>query len=76
MRKKPAAVPLAAPLTGERQPDFLWGGRPVFRCRQCLYERVENLDAVLEHEAGHQPASRPSVIVGPGGEALQVADDA
>ena len=56
----------------EREPDFVWGGRPVYRCRHCRYERVDNLEAVLEHERAHESETRPSAIVGPSGEALLI----
>lgn len=57
---------------GERKPDFLWSGRPVFRCKHegCTYERLENLADVLEHEKGHQPPARESRILGADGEPL------
>jgi hypothetical protein len=55
-----------------RAPDFFWNGQPVFRCRWCQYERVDNLSSVEQHEAGHMPAERESLIVGPQGEALRV----
>lgn len=58
-----------------RQPTFLWGGRPVFRCGHCPYERVENLDAVLKHEAeAHAPVVHESPILGPDGAPLMVAE--
>ena len=74
-----ATVPAMAQLA--REPDFLWGGRPVFRCRVCGsgYERVENLAAVLEHErAAHPepaPVVRQSPILGPDGEPLVVVEN-
>lgn len=56
----------------ERKPDFLWAGRPVYRCRVCRrYERIENLAAVLEHESSHF-AKRESSIVGADGKPLIV----
>jgi hypothetical protein len=59
-----------------REPDFHWGGRPVFVCPHCPYERVENLDAVLRHEAeAHRPVIRESQLVGPGGEPLLMAEE-
>lgn len=58
----------------ERKPDFYWNSRPVYRCRACAYERVENLGAVLEHENTHGPAIRPSRILGTDGEPLLVED--
>jgi hypothetical protein len=59
----------------DRAPDFFWNGQPVFRCRWCPYERVDNLPSVEQHEAGHMPAERESLIVGPQGEALQVPEE-
>ena len=59
----------------ELQPAFMWAGRPVYRCRHCQYERVENAAAVLQHEQGHQPPARPSEILGPDGQPLQVTGD-
>lgn len=61
--------------TGERAPDFYWSGKPVFRCRECPYERVENLEAILEHEQGHQAPARTSAILGSDGAPLQVTGD-
>jgi len=46
-------VPVVEPVEEQpkgRQADFLWGGRPVYRCRVCPYERVEGLAAVVDHE--------------------------
>jgi hypothetical protein len=61
----------------ERQPDFHWAGRPVYRCRICgRYERVENLAAVEEHEAAaHGPVVRPSPILGEDGKPLLVVEE-
>lgn len=65
----------------ERAPDFLWYGRPVFRCRFCgrRYERVENLEAVLEHErdahAQETRELRESHILGTDGNPLLVAEE-
>jgi hypothetical protein len=69
-------------MTGKvtRAPDFTWNGRDVYRCRECgdRFERVDNLEAVLEHEAeAHAPAppaSRTSRILGSDGDPLQVTD--
>jgi hypothetical protein len=64
----------------ERTPDFTWGGRPVYRCQECgdRFERVDDLEAVLEHEAGaHAPVApipRVSRILGSDGEPLLVTD--
>jgi len=59
----------------ERQADFLWNGRPVYRCRFCPYERVENLATVVEHEAVvHQVVMRASQIVGADGVPLLVEE--
>lgn len=63
-----------------REPDFLWGGRPVYRCRTCgdRFERLEDLPAVLQHEAeahaAPAPIVRESPILGPGGETLMVEE--
>jgi len=60
-----------------REPDFLWYGRPVFRCRECgdKYERVENLEAVLRHEEEtHGVVARPSPILGTDGKPLTVLE--
>lgn len=60
-----------------RKPDFHWGGRPVYRCRKCPYERVENLAAVLQHEAAAHPivvVTRESRILDQGGEPVLVAE--
>ena len=62
-------------MTEDREPDFLWGGKPVYRCRLCPYERMENLAAVLEHEAGHQRTVRESKILGSDGEPLSVMEE-
>jgi len=59
--------------SAERRADFEWNGRPVYRCRRCNYERVENLAAVLEHEATiHQLMVRASQIIGADGAPLLV----
>lgn len=62
-----------------REPDFLWAGRPVYRCRKgCNYERVEGLEAVLRHEveahATPAPVERQSSILGPNGETVVVRE--
>jgi hypothetical protein len=73
----PAAAPPAA-TAGDREPDYTWSGRPVFKCRAlqgCQYQRVENLASVLEHERVHAPAPAPereSLIVGTNGRPLKV----
>jgi uncharacterized protein YbaR (Trm112 family) len=71
---------MSEPAQAEREPDFYWSGHPVFRCRSCgrRYERVENLPAVLEHEAEAHPkivAVRESRILGHDGKPLQVAEE-
>jgi hypothetical protein len=49
----------------ERAPDFYWDGRAVYRCGKCPYERVENLAAILEHEADvHGIVVRETTIIG------------
>ena len=59
----------------DRGPDYLWMGKPVYRCRRCTrYERVGNLAAVLEHETSHAPEARESAIVGPNGESLVIVE--
>jgi hypothetical protein len=69
-------TPEAQASDAERAPDFLWSGRPVYRCRLCPYERVENLAAVLQHEGEHHqpPAARTSSILGQDGAPLKVTD--
>jgi hypothetical protein len=66
----PTPEPVPAP-QGEREPDFLWAGRPVFEChRGCgeRYQRIENLEAVLEHERDRHPTvERESPILDAGG---------
>jgi hypothetical protein len=64
----------------ERGPDFHWSGLPVYRCRTCgrHYERVNDLPAVLVHEAqDHQQtvAVRQSRILGHDGKPLSVAEE-
>jgi hypothetical protein len=72
-----APAPAFVPAAGERAPDFLWNGRPVYRCRICQrYERIENLAAVERHEVeAHTkaPEVRESRIVGLDGQPLQIA---
>jgi hypothetical protein len=72
-----------------RAPHHQYFGRPVFRCRWCKqrYERVDNLQAVLEHEQlvhgtaaeeEDDPAPRvreSALILGPDGNPALVADD-
>lgn len=66
--------------TTERAPAFFWSGRPVYRCRVCGdgFERIENLAAVLQHEADVHamppPVVRESPILGPRGETLMVEE--
>ena len=62
-----------------RPPAYVWGGRPVWRCRFCgeRYSRVEDLDAVLRHEAeAHQETVRQSEILGPDGQPFHVEENA
>lgn len=59
-------------IENERKPDFRWNGLPVYRCRHCRYERVDDLEAVLEHEKAHEPEMQTSAILGPNGEALLI----
>jgi hypothetical protein len=33
-----------------RQPDATWSGLPLFRCRWCAFERVNDRDAIDAHE--------------------------
>jgi len=76
-RARPRPEPIIqASATDGRVPDFLWNGRPVYRCRLCPYERVENLAAVLQHEGEHHqpPATRTSSILGLDGAPLKVTD--
>lgn len=59
-----------------RKPNFFWSGRPVYRCQYCgdHYERVENPEAVIQHEAEmHGNTFRESPILAPGGEPAMVA---
>lgn len=71
-----------APTPGERAPHHTYYGRPVYRCRVCAqrYERVDNLAAVLRHEAEAHPEPPPppvlvreSPILGPDGKPVLVA---
>ena len=60
-----------------REPDYLWSGQPVYRCSVCgdRYERVDDLESVLEHEAeAHPTFVRPSPILGTDGRALLVEE--
>lgn len=74
----PAGASLAG---GDRQPDYTWGGRPVFKCHAhegCQFERLENLPAVLEHELLHEETRQPpreSSILGKDGKPLKVEGD-
>ena len=64
--------------TETREPAFYWSGRPVYRCRVCddKYERVENLDSVLKHEAEqHGGSMRPSAILGADGKPMSVEEE-
>ena len=72
-----AAEATAEAAPKEREPDFIWSGQPVYRCRLCgdQYERVANLAAVLDHEATQHPTNaRVSQVLGPGGKPLIVVD--
>ena len=71
-----SAAPESVDVVAEnREPDYLWMGKPVYRCRRCTrYERVGNLAAVLEHETSHAPEARESAIVGPNGESLVIVE--
>lgn len=76
-RARKATAPPAEPGPEQRKPDFFWSGLPVFRCRLCRdqYERVNNLAAVLDHEATQHPTNaRVSSVLGPGGQPLIVVD--
>ena len=66
-------------MTEAREPAFYWSGLPVYRCRYCgdRFERVDNLKAVLDHEAALHPVRvRTSPILGPEGQAVEVIEDA
>lgn len=72
----PESIPARTP--AERQPDFLWSGRPVYRCQVCAdrYERIDDLTAVLQHETeAHEvaPTVRESRILGADGHPIVVA---
>lgn len=65
-------------MTEAREPAFYWSGLPVYRCRYCgdRFERVDNLKAVLDHEAALHPVRiRTSPILGPEGEAVEVIEE-
>lgn len=80
----PAGAELAG---GDRQPDYTWGKppnqRPVYRChvrKDCTFERLDNLPAVLEHELLHEetrtpPPPRESAILGTDGKPIKVEGD-
>jgi len=73
----PKETSLQPPKVEVREPDFLWSGRPVYRCRECgdKYERVENLVSVLKHEEErHGLLPRPSSILGADGKPLTVLE--
>lgn len=73
----PPPPPVTPPPPGPRQPDLVWAGQPVYRCRLCgeQYERVANLAAVLDHERTQHPTNaRVSQVLGPGGQPLIVVD--
>ncbi len=70
------------PQAEPREPHHWYYGRPVYRCRVCAqrYERVDNLAAVLQHEAEAHPEPSPppvlvreSPILGPDGNPVLVA---
>jgi hypothetical protein len=72
-----AAKAAAEEAPKQRQPDFLWSGLPVFRCRLCgdQYERVNDLASVEDHERTQHPTNaRVSQVLGPGGKPLIVVD--
>lgn len=50
----------AAPArTEKREPDFMWAGQPVYRCKRGCgekFERIEDLAAVIRHEETMHPA--------------------
>lgn len=75
----PSPPPVTEPaLAKGRKPDYQWLGKPVYRCHRkegCQYERVENLEAVLRHEEGHQPPVQESRILGADGKPLKVEGD-
>lgn len=60
--KAPGAAPAppadAAPK--ERQPDFIWGGQPVFECHLGCgdrFQRIGDLAAVVDHEKTAHPTN-------------------
>lgn len=56
-----------------RGPDFFWAGKPVYRCKKGCedrYERVDNLDAVLEHERTFHEVKVESGLLGADGRPL------
>jgi hypothetical protein len=82
----PAAAPVqpgaiaqtAAPAALERQPDFIWGGQPVYECRFCRdrYQRIGDLASVVDHERTQHPTNlRVSEVLGPDGRPLIVRAD-
>lgn len=76
-RKSKDVVDEAPQPATERLPDFQWSGRPVFRCSLGCgdrFERVDDVAAVLEHEATMHPTNinRESLILGPDGRPAQV----
>ena len=67
-------------MKAERAPDFVWAGRPVFRCRWCgdRFERVEDVASVIRHEQeAHAQSGVPRVspILGPDGLPLVVSSE-
>jgi hypothetical protein len=76
-RKAAPAQPWTPPA---RQPDFVWGGRPVYRCHQGCgdrFERIDDLAAVEDHERTFHPtntSARPSLILGADGRPLTSSD--
>ena len=61
MKKKTGgrkAAARGAANSASRSASYEWKGRPVFVCRLCRFERVDDLDAVLRHEARHQPTAK------------------
>jgi hypothetical protein len=89
MKRKKAAATAANPgaavataiESASREPDYHWGGQPVFKChvkQGCQFERLNNLEAVLDHERLHEegrPPERESRILGKDGKPLKVEGD-
>lgn len=74
-KRSKTAPPKAEATPPVRQPDFMWSGLPVYRCGMCgdQYERVSNLQAVIEHEKTQHPTNaRTTGVLGPDGRPLIV----